>query len=101
MDFEAVGKLISDVGVPLGILIVFAWMLATGRLRTQQETERLTESLEYAERLRAEEHEARLRAEERTDEAIKVMEEHTELLREIERDILRQGGSRRAQRDGG
>ena len=83
LTLTEIGQFLGDYALPIGLLILFSWLLVTGRLGTPQE-------ISLLERLLAEEHEGRLKAEARTAEAIDVMKGHTELLREIERDILRQ-----------
>ncbi len=84
---NAVATLIQDYGLPLIILFAFVYLILTRRLVVGSE-------VAYREELRDEEHQARKEAEDRLDKALSVMSEHTELLQEIEREVLRGQGVR-------
>lgn len=96
MDTGTVNALVSlvrDYGLPLVLLFGFVGLLIAGKIRLPSETTRLESELTYRETLRVEEREARVEAERRLDDILRVLNDHTDLLREIERDILRgQGG---------
>lgn len=62
---------------------------AEHKLELQRRNDTLTAEIEYREKLRAEEREARLRAEDRLAIAVKSMDEVTQFLSAIEKEIIR------------
>lgn len=92
-DINAIMTIVRDYGLPLAILIAFAWLILTGRLVTSAEVKSLVSQLksdvDFRERLRAEERESRLKAEERVAAMTDVLREQAGLLQEISRDVLR------------
>jgi hypothetical protein len=93
IDLNALGGLLSTYGLPLTILIVFGWLILSGRLRTEGEfttvVAQLNKDLDFRERLRAEERTSRLDAETRLSALTGTMREQSALLQEISRDVLR------------
>lgn len=99
MDQQLLDSLLvvlQDYGLPLAILGLFGYLILTGRLVTGGELTRrvagLDEEVRYREALRAEERAGRLEAEERLDRMVETMRVHTDLLRDIEREIVRGQG---------
>jgi hypothetical protein len=86
LDPGLIGTLLDRFGLPVAVLVVFATLILTGRLRAGSATE---EEIEYRERLRMEEREARLAAEKRLADAIEANRALTEGFRELERSVLR------------
>lgn len=86
MSPELVGSLIDRFGLPIAILVVFVFLILSGKLRpgTSADAE-----IAYRERLRLEEREARLAAEKRLAEAVAANRELTDGFRELERTVLR------------
>jgi hypothetical protein len=101
LDLNLIGTILRDYGLPLTILIVFGWLVLSGRLRAENEVKQLVATLkaeiEFRERLRSEDRQARLDAEQRVTEMTTVLREQAGLLQEISRDILR--GQARGPRD--
>ncbi len=94
--WDTLATILQDYGLPLVMLGVFGWLIITGRLVTGRELNRrvssLVEELKYRDSLRLEERDGRLKAEERLDRALETMRGHTDLLRDIEREIVRGQG---------
>jgi hypothetical protein len=93
LDLNTITVILRDYGLPLAILVAFAYLILTGRLRTESEVKQLVAQLktdiDFRERLRIEERESRLKAEERVAAMTDVLREQAGLLQEISRDVLR------------
>lgn len=79
---DGVASVLRDYGLPLSILVAFAYLIISGRLVSGAE-------VDYREKLIDEERDARKAAEDRLSSMIESMRAQTDLLREIERDVLR------------
>ena len=86
MDPELVGTLIDRFGLPIAILVIFGFLILSGKLRPGSTADA---EIAYRERLRSEEREARLAAEKRLSEALDANRELTDGFRELERTVLR------------
>lgn len=97
---QALATLARDYGLPLAILVVFGWALISGKLvvgatvdRERQEHEkelgRRDAECAYRDQLRKEEKDAREALEQRLTLALQAMAEQTELLHDIEREVVR------------
>lgn len=84
--------LLQHYGLPLTILVAFAWALFTGRLVLGSEITKYKEELAYRETLRSQERASREEAEQRLADMVEVLRQHTELLSDIEREVIRGQG---------
>jgi hypothetical protein len=107
-------SLLRDYGLPLVILVLFVVCILRGWLVTGRELDRkvslleadhakqatlLEQEVDYREQRRIEERQSRTAAEERMAAMIDVMKQHTELLGDIEREVLRNQGLLRGRRN--
>lgn len=90
---DTLERLATIWGVPTTVVLIFGYLLLTRRFITGSEHERrvsgLVAEIEYRETLRNEERDARVAAEQRLDRALETMRTHSDLMRDIEREVAR------------
>lgn len=95
--------LLQDYGLPLAFLVALAWALFTRRLVLGSEARAAIEEVArhdqlwqtevaFREQLRQEERAGRLAAQERLERTLGILDQHTTLLRDIERELARGRG---------